>query len=171
MPLSKLRQTQPISTEARLQRLMLAISAAVCLVLGVALEFVPGMDNSSRKFASGTALKIGVVLGLAWVSAPQLERLGWQRLRGNNARGGHYCHPAVCYPPAKFGAIAAASLGSGLGCLWVAGLVSTFNSATSALIVGMSSDRSGGRGWWESGRVGGRYRRGASGYIKRSFGV
>jgi hypothetical protein len=82
MPISKQRKKQPISAEARLQRLMLAISAAACVIVGVALEFVPGMDNSSRKFASGTALKIGLVLGLAWVSAPQLERLGWQRLRG-----------------------------------------------------------------------------------------
>jgi hypothetical protein len=61
---------------------MLALSAVAFLAAGVVFEFVPGMDNSSRKFAAGTALKVGLVLGLAWVSAPQLERLGWHRLRG-----------------------------------------------------------------------------------------
>ncbi len=76
------RKSKPISAEARWHRLMLAISSVALLAAGALLEFVPGLDNSSRKFASGTLLKVGFVLGLAWVSAPQLERMGWQRLRG-----------------------------------------------------------------------------------------
>lgn len=71
-----------LSTETRLQRLLLAIFALTFLGLGVVLNFLPDLDSTSRKFASGTLLKIGVVLGLAWISAPQLERWGWQRLRG-----------------------------------------------------------------------------------------
>ena len=71
-----------LTTETRLQRLVLAIFALAFLVVGVVLNFLPDMDSTSRKFASGTLLKIGVVLGLAWISAPQLERWGWQRLRG-----------------------------------------------------------------------------------------
>ncbi len=71
-----------LTTETRLQRLMLAIFALAFLGLGVVLNFLPDMDSTSRKFVSGTLLKIGVVLGLAWISAPQLERWGWQRLRG-----------------------------------------------------------------------------------------
>lgn len=71
-----------LTAETRLQRLMLAIFALAFLGLGVVLNFLPDLDSTSRKFASGTLLKIGVVLGLAWISAPQLERWGWQRLRG-----------------------------------------------------------------------------------------
>ena len=44
---------------------------------------LPVLDSTSRQFASGTLLKVGIVLGLAWLSAPQLERFGWQRLRGS----------------------------------------------------------------------------------------
>jgi len=112
MPISKQRKKQPISTEARLQRLMLAISAVACVVVGVVLEFVPGMDNSSRKFASGMALKIGLVLGLAWVSAPQLERLGWQRLRGTMLAAVVIVLVLYAIRP-KIGAIAAALLIAG----------------------------------------------------------
>lgn len=71
-----------LTTESRLQRMLLAIFALAFLGLGVLLNFLPDIDSTSRKFASGTLLKIGVVLGLAWISAPQLERWGWQRLRG-----------------------------------------------------------------------------------------
>ena len=71
-----------LTTETRIQRLVLAACAVAFLGLGAVLNFLPDMDGTSRKFASGTLLKIGVVLGLAWISAPQLERWGWQRLRG-----------------------------------------------------------------------------------------
>ena len=30
-----------------------------------------------------TLLKVGFVLGIAWMAAPQLERLGWNNLRGS----------------------------------------------------------------------------------------
>jgi hypothetical protein len=62
---------------------LLAFFAVSFLALGVALQVVPGIDNSSRQYAVGTLLKIGLVLGLAWIAAPQLERFGWQRLRGS----------------------------------------------------------------------------------------
>ena len=71
-----------LSAETRWQRGLLAFFAIVFLCLGGALQFVPGIDASSRTFAAGTLLKVGVVLGLAWISAPQLERWGWHRLRG-----------------------------------------------------------------------------------------
>lgn len=71
-----------LSAETRWQRGLLAFFAIVFLGLGGALHFLPSSDSSSSKFAAGTLLKVGLVLGLAWVSAPQLERLGWQRLRG-----------------------------------------------------------------------------------------
>ena len=74
---------KPLSPEVRWQRGLLAFFAIVFLGLGGALHTMPSSDSSSSsKFAAGTLLKVGVVLGLAWISAPQLERLGWQRLRG-----------------------------------------------------------------------------------------
>ena len=77
----KLKKKQ-LSREVRWQRGLLAFFAIVFLGLGTALHTLPSSDSSSSKFAAGTLLKVGVVLGLAWISAPQLERLGWQRLRG-----------------------------------------------------------------------------------------
>ncbi len=70
------------TADTRLQRGLLAFFAVAFLVLGAGLQVIPGIDNSSRQFAVGTLLKVGLVLGLAWIAAPQLERLGWQRLRG-----------------------------------------------------------------------------------------
>ncbi len=100
---------KPISTETRLQRLLLAIAAVLFLLAGAVMEFVPGVDNSSRKFASGTLLKVGVVLGLAWVSAPQLERFGWHRLRGTMLAAVIVVILLYAIRP-RFGAIAAAVL-------------------------------------------------------------
>ncbi len=40
------------------------------------------MESGSREFSSGTLIKVGIVLGLGWLAAPQLERLGWRKLRG-----------------------------------------------------------------------------------------
>ncbi len=68
--------------EVRWQRGLLAFFAIALLGMGAALHFLPNDDSSSSKFAAGTLLKVGIVLALAWISAPQLERLGWQRLRG-----------------------------------------------------------------------------------------
>ncbi len=76
------RIKQQLSTETRWQRGLLAFFAIVFLGLGSVLHYLPSSDSTSSKFAAGTLLKVGVVLGLAWISAPQLERLGWQRLRG-----------------------------------------------------------------------------------------
>ncbi len=111
MALSKLRKKndKPMTSEARLQRIMLAIAAVVFLGAGVVMEFVPGMDNSSRKFTSGMLLKVGVVLGLAWVSAPQLERLGWHRLRGTMLGAVIVVMLLYAIRP-RIGAIAAAAL-------------------------------------------------------------
>jgi hypothetical protein len=45
------------------------------------------MNDGSSGFAAGTLLKVGVVLFIAWLAAPQLERFGWQRLRGTMLAG------------------------------------------------------------------------------------
>lgn len=66
----------------RFQRLTLVFFSVACFVVGLAVLFLPGLENTSRQYTSGTLMKVGVVLGLVWLAAPQLERLGWQRLRG-----------------------------------------------------------------------------------------
>lgn len=49
---------------------------------GLLVAWFPISDTNSRTYYSGTLLKVGFVCGLAWLAAPQLERLGWHRLRG-----------------------------------------------------------------------------------------
>lgn len=64
------------------QRHLLAGFTLAFLVTGAVLGSTQWLDSGSREFVSGTLLKVGFVLGLMWLAAPQLERLGWQRLRG-----------------------------------------------------------------------------------------
>ena len=68
--------------EARAQRIMLATSAAITLGLGFLLAATDIVDSSSREYVSGTLLKVGFVLGMVWLAAPQIERFGWAKLRG-----------------------------------------------------------------------------------------
>ena len=70
------------STTNPLTRVLLAVFAGVFLVVGFVLGNTQYLDMASREFVSGTLLKVGVVLGLAWLAAPQLDRFGWHRLRG-----------------------------------------------------------------------------------------
>ncbi len=78
----KSKQKIPLSAAARWQRFLLAFFSVSLIAAGLLIDFLPNVDASSSRFLSGTLLKVGLVLGLAWVSAPQLERLGWQRIRG-----------------------------------------------------------------------------------------
>ncbi len=57
-------------------------------------------------------MKVGVVLFIAWLAAPQLERFGWQRLRGTMLAGIIVVIALFAIRP-KIGAIA--------GALFVAG--------------------------------------------------
>lgn len=65
------------------QRAMLAVSAALLIGVGAILASTSLLESGSREYVSGTMMKVGFVLGLLWVAAPQIERLGWQRLRGS----------------------------------------------------------------------------------------
>ena len=67
---------------SKLQRWLLAISAAVCMIVGLGILWWSGGDEASSEFFANTLFKVGVVCGLAWLAAPQLERFGWHRLRG-----------------------------------------------------------------------------------------
>ena len=65
------------------QRYMLAGFAAIFLIVGAILSATDWLEIGSKEFVSGTLMKVGFVLALGWVAAPQLERLGWQKLRGS----------------------------------------------------------------------------------------
>ncbi|RMF42147.1 MAG: hypothetical protein D6753_08280 [Planctomycetota bacterium] len=61
----------------------MAIASITCLLLGALASTTDWIESGSKEFTSGTLAKVGVVLGLAWLAAPHLERLGWERVRGN----------------------------------------------------------------------------------------
>lgn len=66
-----------------IQRIMLASLAILLAVVGIALYMFPNISEGGSQFIAGVLLKISIVLALAWVASPQLERLGWERIRGS----------------------------------------------------------------------------------------
>ncbi|MCA9132526.1 MAG: hypothetical protein KDA45_05215 [Planctomycetales bacterium] len=92
--------------------LLLASSAILFLSGGLLANMLPGIDDSSRKYAAGTLLKVGVVLGLTWLASPQLERLGWHKVRGTMLGGIILVLVLYAVRP-KIGAIAASLLIAG----------------------------------------------------------
>lgn len=81
-----LQKNSPTS-ESKWQRLALGASAAALLGGGLLIAAWRSMQQNTMElnsdtYFSGTMIKVGVVLGVAWLAAPQLERLGWHRLRG-----------------------------------------------------------------------------------------
>ncbi len=82
-PVSREQSKSEVSNTVKWQRGLLGGSAVVLLVAGLAMSIWPTQSANSSEYFSGTLIKVGVVLGVAWLAAPQLERLGWQRLRGS----------------------------------------------------------------------------------------
>jgi hypothetical protein len=78
----KQRKLQSPTPGSKLQRMLLGGFCLVFLIAGSLVRWIPAIDGNSGVFASGALLKVGVVLGIAWLAAPQLERLGWQRVKG-----------------------------------------------------------------------------------------
>ena len=64
------------------QRLLIGIFAVLMGAIGLAVHWIPGIDKGSVQFIAGTAWKVGFVLALGWLASPQLERLGWHKIRG-----------------------------------------------------------------------------------------
>ncbi len=65
-----------------IEKHILGLCAILFLIVGALLSNADILELESREFISGTLLKVGFVLALVWIAAPQLERLGWERLRG-----------------------------------------------------------------------------------------
>lgn len=72
----------PSGNSARWQRILLLAIAAIMVLAGLVVNLQSNLDAGSAQFLSGTLWKVAVVVILAWLAAPQLERLGWQRVRG-----------------------------------------------------------------------------------------
>ncbi|MFK7737697.1 MAG: hypothetical protein AB8B50_16815 [Pirellulaceae bacterium] len=66
----------------QVQRILLAVCSVSLLALGIVVESTGLIESGSSDFVSGMLLKVGFVLGLAWIAAPQIEKLGWDKLRG-----------------------------------------------------------------------------------------
>lgn len=64
------------------QRIMIASLAVLMFVIGGIFHFMPSLDDGGSQFLTGVLWKIAMVLGIGWLASPQLERLGWQRVRG-----------------------------------------------------------------------------------------
>ena len=73
---------QPSGSSTRWQRILLLASATLMMLAGLVVSLQSNLDAGSAQFLSGTLWKVAVVVILAWLAAPQLERLGWQRVRG-----------------------------------------------------------------------------------------
>lgn len=67
---------------SRWQRTFLLICSIGLMLSGVLVGVSNWVEPGSRELFAGTLFKVGLVLGLAWLAAPQLEKLGWERLRG-----------------------------------------------------------------------------------------
>ncbi len=72
----------PSGNSARWQRILLLAIAVIMVLAGLVVNLQSNLDAGSAQFLSGTLWKVAVVVILAWLAAPQLERLGWQRVRG-----------------------------------------------------------------------------------------
>ena len=76
-----------VDRRGSIQTVMLGVFCVLFLLAGIAAPWLPFLDQAGSEFASGTLLKLGVVLLIAWLAAPQLERLGWSKLRGSALMG------------------------------------------------------------------------------------
>jgi hypothetical protein len=64
------------------QRWFFAGAAVLLGAVGIVVHLLPGIESGSARFISGTSWKVAFVMLLAWLAAPQLERLGWEKIRG-----------------------------------------------------------------------------------------
>lgn len=100
---------QPTRNSTRWHRSLLLAIAVVMILAGLFVSLQSNLDAGSSQFLSGTLWKVAVVVILAWLAAPQLERLGWQRVRGTMLAAIIIVLVLYAIRP-KLGAIAAAIL-------------------------------------------------------------
>ena len=124
---SNLATTTDDGSAARIGWVLLICSVSL-LAGSVFLKVTPLVEAGSRDFASGALFKVGLVVGLCWLAAPQLQRLGWQRLRGTGLAIIIVVAALIAIRP-KVGAIAAGIAVAGFLTLamlgWVRGVIFT----------------------------------------------
>lgn len=76
------KRLPPAPSQRNWQRITIASLAVLLILLGCMFHFMPSLDDGSAQFLAGVLWKIAMVLGIGWLASPQLERLGWQRVRG-----------------------------------------------------------------------------------------
>lgn len=123
------RKRQVPAGQGKVQRILLGAFCLIFFVAGVLVPWVPAIDGNSSVFASGALLKVGVVLGIAWLAAPQLERLGWQRVKGSMLLGIVVILALFAIRP-RIGAIAGALFVAGSIFFGVAGWLRTIAKAS-----------------------------------------
>lgn len=128
--------TEPrAASGAQGMRMVLLVSGISLFVAGLLLRYSTLVEPASREFVGGTLLKVAMVVGLAWLAAPQLERLGWQKMRGTTLAIIAVIGVLTALRP-RFGAIAAGIVIGGFVVLamvgWVRGVI--FSGARSATI-------------------------------------
>jgi hypothetical protein len=125
----------PSSSSAKRTWWILLVCSISLLVAGILLKYSPLVEAGSRDFASGAFFKVGLVIGLAWLAAPQLERLGWERMRGTGLAVIVVIAALTAIRP-RIGAIAAGMAVGGFLVLamlgWVRGVI--FSGAGTATI-------------------------------------
>ncbi len=124
---------------AAASRITQGMLLGVCVLLflaGIVVRNTAFLDPGGRKFTSDTFFKVGFVVGLAWLASPQLEKLGWQKLRGTGLAVICLIGAMTAVRP-RFGAIAAGILIGGFLVLavlgWVRGVI--FNGRASATTI------------------------------------
>lgn len=115
------------------QTLLLIIWIAL-IAGGLAMRVTEAGQAGSREFMSGSLIKVGIVLALAWLALPQLEKLGWHKLRGTGLAIMVVIGVITAVRP-RFGAIAAGIAIGGFLVLavlgWVRGII--FNAPRTAV--------------------------------------
>ncbi len=101
---------------------MFAVVAVILAAFGCVFYFMPNLDYGGAQFLSGLLWKLAMVFAIGWVAAPQLERMGWQRVRGTMLIGLIVVLALYAIRP-RIGAIAALVLVAGSAAATVAGWV------------------------------------------------
>lgn len=112
-------------SSSRWQRFFIGAFALLMGAIGLAVYLIPGIEKGSAQFIAGTCWKVGVVLALGWLASPQLERLGWQKIRGTMLIAVTIVIVLYAIRP-RIGAVAAALLVAGSVMVAVAGWVRQF---------------------------------------------
>ena len=76
------KKTIVLTQSQKFRRVALAVMSLAMFATGGALTLFPSLGVGAQSFLANVLLKVGFVLGIAWLAAPQLDKIGWEKLRG-----------------------------------------------------------------------------------------